>query len=370
MPVDDGEYNNTSYSSSAVDAETTPSQRILEANMMAGAKSRVDKVTVKRCLIENKTEFSGLDYVHCLKRSTGGRLARIILESHQLDRLEFAWNMEPSTLNVDTRYNIIRLSPSFHKTFNANEWLLLPETRIIDAYYDGIDTHKFPIFEDEVYEYTLLAHQSMQKIPIRRQNSTLPSDLPTPTEPPAENFTYYHYPYHDFPTIKSHVHPRFVICDSGPKLYGHWFEWKKEHEAREYDIGKVSDIWYSWTKDRAAPTGGSTKTTSDGGNPDIKVNSSQKTTSHRVRRNMRLTRKAAGEQGSLDYETLDQRTSSRNGRGFQKNAWIQDWLLDSKSAWSSHEDTVVIGGGEVQESLLLPCTNVHTRPEWRADSRV
>ncbi|KAH9030211.1 hypothetical protein EDB85DRAFT_1891680 [Lactarius pseudohatsudake] len=256
-------------------------QRILEANMMVGAKGHVDKVTVKCCLIKNRTESSSLDYVHCLKRSTGGHLA---------------------------------MSPNFHKTFNANKWLL-PETWIINTYYDGIRTHKFPVFEDEVYEYTLIAYQGMQNISVCRQKSTLPgdpSDLPTPMEPPTEDFTNYHY--------------------LGSKLKGHWFWWKKEYEMRKFDLKKVGDIWYLWKRAQAAP-GGLAKTTSDSGDLDIKTDSSQKTTFHRMHRSMCLKCKAAREQDSLDYETLhkfDQQTSSHNSM-IQKNMLIQEWLAGSRA---------------------------------------
>ena len=69
--------------------------------------------------------------------------------------------MERGTLNVDTRYNILRrmflplnftfmrvdvylVSPKFHRAFDANEWLLLPEIQIIDAYYNARHTQKVP----------------------------------------------------------------------------------------------------------------------------------------------------------------------------------------------------------------------------------
>ncbi|KAH9038082.1 hypothetical protein EDB85DRAFT_1888140 [Lactarius pseudohatsudake] len=267
MPVYDSEdMTNTSYNTSfTADAETTLSQRIFENNMLVGTKGRVDEVA-KRCLIKNTTGSAGLDYVHCLK-------------SHQLNMLEFAWNMEPFTLNLNTRRNIIH----FHL--------------------------------DEVYHYTLIAHQDMQQ-PIYRQKSPPLGHLAAPMEPPAEDPTYYPYPYHDFPTIKSRVHPSFIICNSGFKLEGRWFQWKKEYETRKLDLAKLCDIWYSWKNPRAAPTGGSASTpdASDGGpdieddggtGTDIEDNSSQRTTPCRVHRSTRLGRKVAGEQESLAlYETL------------------------------------------------------------------
>ena len=72
--------------------------------------------------------------------------------------------MKKDTLNVDTRYNIIYrmflpltlafvdanvrlVSPKFHAAFDADKWLLLPETRIIDVYYNARDAGKFPTID-------------------------------------------------------------------------------------------------------------------------------------------------------------------------------------------------------------------------------
>ena len=69
--------------------------------------------------------------------------------------------MAAGSLDVDTRYNIIRrmlhplpfafvdadvhsVSPKFRKAFDANKWLLLPETRILDAYYNATNPDEFP----------------------------------------------------------------------------------------------------------------------------------------------------------------------------------------------------------------------------------
>ncbi|KAH9067526.1 hypothetical protein EDB87DRAFT_1583673 [Lactarius vividus] len=147
--------------------------------------------------------------------------------------------MEPSTLNLDTRYNILRrvfvllfltfmyadvylVSPNIHKTFVMNEWLLLPETDIIDTYYNAINTRKLLNIDAKVYQYTLIAHEDVNGAPIRRQKVILPQ--PGPMK--SDDFTYYSYPYHDFPTIGSHA--RFFICNSGSK---NWM-------SRAYSSGK------------------------------------------------------------------------------------------------------------------------------------
>ena len=70
MDYEQSSFNNSIY------AETTPSQRVIGGTSMSeAAKKRVDKVTKKRCLIENTAESNHLDYAHCLPRSTKGTLA-------------------------------------------------------------------------------------------------------------------------------------------------------------------------------------------------------------------------------------------------------------------------------------------------------
>lgn len=125
----EGSYLSTDESESSY-AKTTSSQRFIrETTMSKAAQRRVDRATCsnpeligKRCLIENTDESNIVEYVHCLPRSTKGPLVSLPYFSLmtgnnlwlQLDSLEFAWNMPRFTLNVDSRYNIIRrrLSPN------------------------------------------------------------------------------------------------------------------------------------------------------------------------------------------------------------------------------------------------------------------
>ncbi|KAH9042885.1 hypothetical protein EDB83DRAFT_2523877 [Lactarius deliciosus] len=95
------------------------------------------------------------------------------------------------------------VSPNFHKSFVMNLWLLLPETDIIDAYYNAINTRKLPDIDAKVYQYTLIVHENMRGSPIHRRKNIIHQPIR------ADDFTYYYYPhpYHDFPTIGSHAHP-------------------------------------------------------------------------------------------------------------------------------------------------------------------
>src|SRR6266702_1138422 len=114
------------------------------------------------------------------------------------------------------------------------------------------------------------ATDKQTKVPSAR------STYETPHKLEGFFFTHHLYPYHDFPTIKSHVHSRFIICNSGSKLKDDLFSWGKAYETRKDDLTKVQVIWNSWK--HAAPTGEFVKKTSEGGDADIKDDNSQKTT--------------------------------------------------------------------------------------------
>ena len=89
----------------------------------------------------------------------------------------------------------------------------------------------------------------MRLVPIHRQNSS-----PTDEDLPPLDFTLYTYPYHDFPTIVSHVHPRFAICNAGAKLMSPTV-WPVD--VRADDMMKIVNIWKTWSRvvDRGRPDG-------------------------------------------------------------------------------------------------------------------
>jgi hypothetical protein len=182
----------------------------------------------------------------------------------------------------------------------------------------------------------------MLLVPIHRQNS-----LPIEGTPPVD-FTLHSHPYHDFPTIVSHVHPRFVLCNAGPKILQDYDVWK-EQGVRKEDMPKVSDIWLAWSKtvDRVKPNGKAFFLNPRNDDPDAGDDDSVHTTSHRVTRNS-TKRKFPEQQGSptpapksskhqkladdgtwIDDETLrefDQQSSTHVGEMKSKKQLILDWL--------------------------------------------
>jgi len=106
--------------------------------------------------------------------SSGLTRSAVIYLLFQLDSLEFSWNMPRFTLNVDTRANVIRrtfshwrifltltsasVSSKFHKLYDSNRWLLVPETSIINIYNNAIKKkQKFPIINVRITSLASIA---------------------------------------------------------------------------------------------------------------------------------------------------------------------------------------------------------------------
>jgi len=150
-------------------------------------------------------------------------------------------------------------------------------------------------------------------VPIHRQNS-----LPIEGAPPVD-FTLYSYPYHNFPTIVSHVHPRFVLCNAGLKIVQDYDTWEKQ-AVRNDDIANVFDIWTAWCK-QVRPTLQGAKAffnNPHNGGSDLGDNNSEYTTNHR--RELRK-RKLPEQQGSPAPK------SSKRPRPADDGAWLDDETL-------------------------------------------
>jgi hypothetical protein len=167
--------------------------------------------------------------------------------------------------------------------------------------------------------------------------------LPTDEDAPPLDFTFYPHPYHDLPVIVSHVHPRFVICNTGSKLSS--IEWPAD--GRADDMIKVLNIWKRWRRavNKGQPAGQAFLNNPRNGGSEFGDDNSEHTTSHR--RELRK-RKRPDQQGSptpapksskqqrhaddgawLDDDTLhelDQQTSTHVGEMGSKKRLILDWL--------------------------------------------
>ena len=64
------------------------------------------------------------------------------------------------------------------------------------------------------------------------------------------------HPFHGFPVIKSHVHPRFVICNSGGKLKKSVFlqvQYRSLNPSRRNALDQIKEIYESWTEPDIIP---------------------------------------------------------------------------------------------------------------------
>ncbi|KAH6890706.1 hypothetical protein BKA70DRAFT_1234566 [Coprinopsis sp. MPI-PUGE-AT-0042] len=155
----------------------------------------------QRCLIENFPKQRAVQLAHVLPRGLVGN-------GEIMSRLEWNWNLRRGTLNLDTRGNIFFLGASMKLLYENGQWALLPEDRIIDQYYAklsaGFSTPRseFPIISETSYTYRLIALSGMEDIALMRQ-TTHPAK--------AKGVETHLHPYHDFPKIVSHIHPKFAI---------------------------------------------------------------------------------------------------------------------------------------------------------------
>ncbi|KII94190.1 hypothetical protein PLICRDRAFT_50173 [Plicaturopsis crispa FD-325 SS-3] len=154
-----------------------------------------------RCLVTNKSV--DLDFAYCVPRD---------LDPSILARLEYSWNLEPQTLNTDTRYNVFPLDRQLHRLFNSNDWFLFPSEDVIRFYLKdrkmpiGTD---FPLVPNGLFEYTLIAKTTMeQRTILRAQRGAAASD----------QAIVHKYPFQTLGVLKSHIHPRFAIWNAGKKL--------------------------------------------------------------------------------------------------------------------------------------------------------
>jgi hypothetical protein len=83
----------------------------------------------------------------------------------------------------------------------------------------------------------------MRQVAIHRRVEGVDIDTPGAFKP-------FIYPFDTFPVIVSHVHPCFVICNSGQKLkdYDKIVAFRKGDAALGARLGKVAELYHHWTQ--------------------------------------------------------------------------------------------------------------------------
>ncbi|KAK7686103.1 hypothetical protein QCA50_010915 [Cerrena zonata] len=167
-----------------------------------------------RCLIENVSPW---DYTYCMPRTLSD-------EDDLLTILEYHWNMKYLSLNLDTRYNVFKVSASLRSTFDSGEWILVPEEEVVERFSASLKEcdgkfhpvrENFPTFTETTFKYRMIPiTEVVMKMTISRQNTVHPNG----TAVLADNVTVHEHPFQTLPLLESHLHPKFVLFDAGRKL--------------------------------------------------------------------------------------------------------------------------------------------------------
>ncbi|KAF8151610.1 hypothetical protein B0H34DRAFT_810645 [Crassisporium funariophilum] len=210
---DDGNYSLPRRANPQI----TPQQRKIHAEQLSdGAKKRIGTATASlaelRCVVKNSPAEYGVQYAHILRRAA---------QDNELTKLEYSWGMKYGTLHVDSRYNVMRLEAVLHHLFDNNQWLLLPELHIIKIYLTASMQRPIKNFKNLVpagpYNYKLVATDKLKGYKLDCYNGAPTCN--TQAEP--NHFAPYYFPFDNLPMITSHIHPRFVICNTGRKVNEH-----------------------------------------------------------------------------------------------------------------------------------------------------
>ncbi|KAG2018851.1 hypothetical protein CC2G_008235 [Coprinopsis cinerea AmutBmut pab1-1] len=162
--------------------------------------------------------------------------------------IEYNFQQEHMSLNLDSRKNVFFVSTTLRDLFMAEKWGLLPEKAILDRY---CDSYGFPFargwvpeFKDKLYKYTIVPltpPEDQFPIPVihRYPNPDSESSGGTPTA--------YPFPFKEFPTITSHIHPNFALFSLGRIIRKLYWNTKFVNLFDEYPIFlQIATIYRLW----------------------------------------------------------------------------------------------------------------------------
>ncbi|KAF9037602.1 hypothetical protein BJ165DRAFT_1558400 [Panaeolus papilionaceus] len=162
----------------------------------------------RHCLVENCTSNRAVQLAHVFQRDAA-------TNEMQTGSLEWTWNMQRQTLNLDTRRNIFFLGASMNQLYRENKWALLPEQAIVNQYYD----------EDGLF---VLTRGDFPEIQIWK-NSSSHAKL-------------------TFQMITSHIHPTFAIVRLGfiieRKLQ---LDERRALKAKYPILDPITSLYKEWT---------------------------------------------------------------------------------------------------------------------------
>ncbi|KAH7335074.1 hypothetical protein B0J17DRAFT_708584 [Rhizoctonia solani] len=150
-----------------------------------------------------------------------------LTESSEMRQLEFCWECEPETLDLNVPENLVWLSPEWHTCFVRNHWTFVPSLELLHNIREKTVsdfgrkkslhfTKRFPICERQYFYVRFIGGEEL----------TPHYDNASPC-----GATLHQSPFTTVPPILSQVHPYFVICDAATKDLQHWPELESESES-------------------------------------------------------------------------------------------------------------------------------------------
>ncbi|KAG6370803.1 hypothetical protein JVT61DRAFT_11011 [Boletus reticuloceps] len=184
-------------------ANTTPRYKRTKTSTVRTEKREQapDDPNNGRCLITNRPK--PVELCHLVPRAT---------DHETLTKMEYVWEEGYQQLNVDSKHNLLHLRADWHYLFNTSEWVLVPEAEIVKElskiYLEEKCTTRdlAKLFVKKSYRYYVLPSPTLNE-PICR--------FPDVNE---DNHKTLFPPFANLGVLESHIHPQFVIFNTGQKL--------------------------------------------------------------------------------------------------------------------------------------------------------
>jgi hypothetical protein len=244
-----------------------------------------------------------------------------------------------------------------HRLYDDGSWILVPEQRIVDAYKLGKEIPTYHVSVHSIlfvstpllnstpqanyYNYKLIPSCRLNKHPITRIQDSGP--------------TIFEYPFSDFPILKSHVHPRYIIYNVGRHLaetiaFLHYRDLLSANREADLIVTDILLIYMKWIQ---PPPKTFTKDlpplpnlSNDDDNNSMKTRNSTRTQLHRIDQvglihqharqrqiedsptRTRKRRRKDNEGDYIDCETLRLQCDNSTPERAQKRrrVWVSNWV--------------------------------------------
>ncbi|KAG1741744.1 hypothetical protein EDD22DRAFT_959001 [Suillus occidentalis] len=192
------------------------------------------------CLVTQKDSAAMLQISHVVQRSS---------KKNDLTLYEYCLGLDYRHFHVDSRRNLLYLSSEIHSSFDANEWILLPNVSTLDE----VKGHIAAVIESRNGPTPNIVSSYQLKWTLKsRTTYTFVTLGCKETFFRARDISLHHYPYSDLPLLESHVSPPLAVINAGPKckredvesiVLRRYSPKTKEYEDLERRLTLLCDIW-------------------------------------------------------------------------------------------------------------------------------